>query len=1149
MIKQLHTHRTAVLGLLCLMALLILPVRLAALDFQYEHEGKTLTYTVLDENVKTAEVSRNSVSGNLVLPSKVFDGDTEYTLVRIGSEAFLGCSELTSITIPNSITSVVGSAFSGCDKLETVSIDGTPEGMVESGLFAHCNNLTIGSNVKVLPDLHKGLQKLTIYQGIEKFEACPDAWAYKIYLTDIDEWANSTPIGYFSAGCQQPGQVNFFYKDKPLKNISFGAKVERIGANAFASSTIESITFSDYLVEIGDYAFQWNSLSTLEIPEGVTSIGERAFYSSSSLQSVSLPSTLASIGEEAFWGNTALYEVNIPKNCKLTKIPRYLFMACSDLESIYIPDGVTEIGDFAFFGCNKLLNPNMPSSIEKIGNSSFREVQFNEDIKFGPNLITLDDFAFESDNSPKEDVVYNVKLPAGIKSIGTKCFKNREIRSINLPSSLESIGQSAFESTYITDLVIPEKIKAIESNGFSNMPKLYSVSLPEGLEEIGAYAFENSPAVKLNIPSTVTTIGERAFYGTNLLNCVIPDGVTSVGQNLFSDIKYLTIGKGIKSINKTLAYNVDILEMLSATPPTLGSDRLGFTPKLVIVPEGAGDSYTKNNRWKDYTISARNSKKAFVYLNEPGTLAVECRVQTGIMPGLVTNLVVEGIINADDLAVMRSNMTSCYDINLSGVTNTSLPDGAFAGKTTLLQLSLPNNLTEIGNSAFSGCALLHIPALPETLTTIGGGAFSDCQSMDNDLKMPASLKSVGENAFSDCQSLRSVDFGGCSDLYLGAAAFSSCKAMETAILPYGLPSIPDNLFSNSGLHSVNLPEGLTEIGASAFSDTYYLTDVTFPSTLKTIGTEAFSSSCIRGADLPESLETIGEAAFQNSSIAYVDIPGNVTEISPNAFYNCPFLLVANLPSSLVQLNENSFSSSSLAAITSPSLNPAATNGNPFVGVNNYTCSLTIPKPSFSKYLSAEFWGAFVNIRNWIDVTQNIAPSSDGGEVEEVEITFIDEEDYQEMLENEAEETPEEPVGTRARALRTLRKAGKIGANKGYGRLFNGASLYAEDNARLRYFFKIPENMGGFHVAYNGRDITNKIDQATMSFLADPLTSISSLVISDDASIIDCENDSALNDATAPVYNLAGVIVGYGKSALENLEPGVYIMSGKKFMIQ
>ena len=130
-------------------AIMLLSLQAMAYDFSYTYQGKTLYYTILVGNTNKVAVvyysetaaSNNHVSGDVVIPSSVEHNNVTYSVAYIGGCAFRGCSGLTSVTIPNSVTSIREFAFSGCSGLTSVSIPNSVT-LIISGAFSGCNSLT-----------------------------------------------------------------------------------------------------------------------------------------------------------------------------------------------------------------------------------------------------------------------------------------------------------------------------------------------------------------------------------------------------------------------------------------------------------------------------------------------------------------------------------------------------------------------------------------------------------------------------------------------------------------------------------------------------------------------------------------------------------------------------------------------------------------------------------------------------------------------------------------------------------------------------------------------------------------------------------------------------------------------------------------------
>ena len=254
---------------------------------------------------------------NSVIPS---DG----SVTSIGGSAFVGCTGLTSITIPVSVTDISGHAFIGCDSLATISVEkgnskyhSDGNCLIETAtkkLIAGCKNSVIpsdGSVTKIGWDAfyyRSGLTSITIPACVTNIEG--DAFAWCIGLTSIKvEQGNSK---YHSDG-------NCLIETATKKLIA-GCKTSVIPNDGSVTS-------------IGRRAFyHCSGLTSITIPDSVTSIGYDAFYNCTGLTSITIPDSVTSIGGSAFAGCTGLTSITIPDS--VTSIDNYVFEFCTGLTSI-----------------------------------------------------------------------------------------------------------------------------------------------------------------------------------------------------------------------------------------------------------------------------------------------------------------------------------------------------------------------------------------------------------------------------------------------------------------------------------------------------------------------------------------------------------------------------------------------------------------------------------------------------------------------------------------------------------------------------------------------------------------------------------------------------------------------------------------------
>ncbi len=937
-----------------------------------------------------------------------------------------------------------------------------PSGEYEFEYASYNSSLPLekGDVIKILidEDLYTESAALTIVKNSQKEDEQPEEVESKEVTIDDIVYMTYPEAGTFSLidGSKAKGNVTL---PQTMQDGGKTLTLSSISTNAFASNS---------------------QITGVVIPEGVTVINSGAFSACDYLQDVVLSGSLNTIGEYAFAFCEALSEVSLPASVESVGVG--VFAGCTDLAKLDLKStALTEIPVAFVSDCTRLTEVELPETVTVIGMSAF----------YNSGVVTV--------GSSK-----NVTVVSG------NAFGNSKLAEFEFGENLETIGTGAFAGTSLKSVELPESVTRIGEEAFRNCLSLADVTLPATLVKIEKATFENCQSLHLiEIPESVETIDERAFFNAGLVTVTVPDKVTTVGSSALVSptLMSVTVGEGINSFANLPVSTKGMLRLKTSVPPVLSSQRLGCEPAIVIVPTGSGDAYKAVNRWKGYNIIEENGAPAYVKVSEAGTLAQEIRTQTGKMPAQITNLTVEGELNSTDFAVMRSNMTACLELNLSAVTNTEIPAGAFKGKVSLTKMTLPSALETIGDNAFADCHLMTVCSIPSTVRVIGESAFENCASLSGNLVLPATCEELGARAFAGCYALLSADMSATDLETVEEGAFENAVSLRTVKFSDATRTIEANAFCNAGINSLELPVALNVIGASAFE----------------------KCALLPGLTLPESVMSVGTRAFAESGVTYVDFPTGLTCIEDETLADCRDLLVVNLPAQLKELGSRALASSTIASINSPAESPAVTGQKPFENVDNYTCGVAIPRNSFTQYLTAEYWGAFVDLRNNIDMTFD----------EGVEVTYIDEIDYQEIIGSGSFVS-----APRKAALEKLSKDGKVARNYGYGRLFDGAQLYRNDDSRTRFFFNVPEKTEVFRVIYDNEDVTAKIDKVNNSFVTPPFSRNAELKVLIGKSGI--ENVSADSETSTGIYNLQGIKID---SPLENLPAGIYIVDGKKISVK
>ena len=290
---------------------------------------------------------------------------------------------------------------------------------------------------------------------------------------------------------------------------------------------------------------------------------------------------------------------------------------------------------------------------------------------------------------------------------------------------------------------------------------------------------------------------------------------------------------------------------------------------------------------------------------------------------------------------------------IEGLPVKNIGEGTFKNCSSLTSITIPDSISGIKDNAFYGCSsltainvdsgnrsymdiegvlfskdqkkLLNYPAkksdssysIPDGVTNIGESAFRDCPFLVSVI-IPDGVTRIGNYAFRGCSSLESITISD-SVAGIGSQAFYNCSALTSVTIPDGIIRIEDYTFHGcTSLTSVTIPDGVTIIGPSAFEECSALDSITIPDSVTIIGGSAFSYClALTSVTISNNITAIGYRAFGECfALKSITIPNSVTYIEVGAFYNCSSLKSVVVPDSVTKIYDNALDGcSSLESIT------------------------------------------------------------------------------------------------------------------------------------------------------------------------------------------------------------------------------------------
>ena len=846
-----------------------------------DYENYSLKFTITNFETKECEVTCSTMPTtniSITIPTTATISGYEFNVTSLGENAFYDCDYLTDVELPNTLTSIGNNAFQYCNGLKNIEI---PASVVSIGNSAFYNN--------------------------------------------------------------------------NLENVTFSenSQLEIIGNHAFAYCyNFANIEIPNYVTTIGNSAFRNCKITKIEIPASVTSIGSYAFSDCSTLYGIRCHATeVPTTDVTAFNGVPATMSIQVPEqsvdsyqatepwsNYKITKFytieagdyaivdyenyslkytvigvePMECDVVCStkptvDTE-ITIPATasisgvectVTAIGRNAFSNCYNLKAIEMPNTITRIESSAFYYCRYMNDIEIPDAVTTIGGSAFY-----ECDGLTNVELPNSLTTIAGSAFAYCDgLTSIEIPSSVTSISYNTFQNCSNLETIIVESGNTVydSRNNCNAIIETANNNLLAGCKNT-------------IIPNTVTSIGENAFHNCNSLTSIeIPNSVTSINNGAFEYCGNLTsieIPNSVTYIGSFAFYNCDALSNVTfesnSQLTTIEDQAFSDCEILTSIAIPSSVTYICEN--------------AFIYTKlesisvESGNTAYDSR-------------------NGCNAIIETSNNRMIIGCKNSSIPNTvqSIAYSAFQYCEGLTDIFIPNSVTSIDNGAFNGCrdlesivveednpyydsrndcnAIIYNPeyyydddvtlikgckntVIPTSVTRIDTYAFYESDLTE--ITIPASVEYIGNDAFAYCYELEKAYCFGETVKEADYNVFYDCWNL-TIYVPEYLVSEYQSTFpwNEYNIEAISLEEESVTIDYDSYELTFTVTNINtaecnvYCSECPDESTEIIIPSTVTISDIEFQVTYINNYAFEYCyNLTSIEIPASVDYIDYYAFYDC-----------------------------------------------------------------------------------------------------------------------------------------------------------------------------------------------------------------------------------------------------------------------
>ena len=918
----------------------------------YAFSGCTnLTSITLPERVR--EIFEEAFSGCTSLSSITLPLE----LQRINRKAFSGCTSLSSITLPEHVGEIDDEAFSGCTSLSSITLS-EYVWVIGGKAFSGCTSLssiTLPSRMSIIGrEVFSGCTGLTSIT----VEATTPPYAYEDSFGGMDK---SIPV-YIPDGTLTQYQAADGWKE--LSNF-----VDMGTAIVFADANVEAICVSNWDTNI-DYELSYTeaaavttlddnfrgniditSFDELKYFTGLNSINIHEFSYCINLQSITIPASVETIESYAFWGCDRMTVITVEAITPPTVEDNNSFLGVDNSIPVYVPCG------------------QISAYREALGWNYFTNFKPSCGIEFADanvKAICLANWDDDSDGNLSYDEA------AAVTDLGRNFTSNTSITSfdeLQYFTGLIAIGEFAFSGcTSLTSIIIPNSVTNIMRSAFKDCSNLQSITIPASVLEIVDNPFENCAALEsitveagnsvFASPDGCNAIIKTSAPTTLLVGCkntVIPATLEFIGKKAFKDctgLTSITLPESVSYIYSDAfsgCTGLTAMTVNATTPPNLGSNVFENVDKNIPVriPSGTLASYQAVMGWSDFlnyidpmvAIEFADAYAKAVCLANWDTNGDE-EMSYG-EAAAVTDLGMAFMVN--------SNIGTFDELQyFTGLT--SIAANAFLGCTSLTSITLPESITAIGQSAFAACTGLTSITLPQAVATIGSSAFSGCTGLTS-ITLPQAVATIGSSAFSGCTGLTSVfvettvapTIGGSSGISTTVPVFLPCGSLEAYQFAegwYGLKLVENCIIE--------------------FAD----------ANVKAICLDNWDTNGDGKLSAAEAtvVTSFGTAFNGNTAITSFDEMQHfigVASINDDAFAGCTGLASVTIPATMAGIGNNAFAGcTGLTSLTVKATTPPTVGSNAFENVDK-TIPVYIPDGTIGQYKTATGWSEFFN---FVDAT-------------------------------------------------------------------------------------------------------------------------------------------------------------------------------------